>query len=945
MKRILLFVFVFFFIFVNALSFVGCSSAAEGGNFEARACWISSIGNMDFPSKMGMSAANLRKEIDEIIKNCKNIGLNTIFFQVRPNGDALYCSEIFPWSKYLSGKQGVAPDQSFDPLQYFIQQAHKSNIELHAWINPYRIGTGENVASTLSKSNPAILHPEYTIQSATGLYYNPGLPEVRSLILDGIDELISNYDVDGIHFDDYFYPYDLTGFDDSDTYKRYGNGRSLGDFRRESVDELVRLAYNLIKSKDPDIEFGISPFGIWANKSTNPQGSETRGMSSYAAIFSDSKKWVEKGWLDYICPQVYWSFDHKEAPYAEIVDWWESVCKKTDVKLYIGLAAYKLNTEEIGWKDSDQILRQLQYASKKKSYAGHCFFRYGVLMENPLGVTDTIKEYYRENPNNNANTQKIDALIVQSNTTLAVHSPQNNTTVQASHISISGTTSAGQKVTVNGISAVVSERGYFSAYVPLKIGKNNIVVSSSGKEEIICVERTEPIISNAILEIDSLYPSGELTHNSGDVVHFSVQGDPAYSLILTNGTINIPFLYDADREMFIAEWTVPALSIMDKQEFKDFKFIAEDNKKQKIEFSANLTMYLQSNGTEQTYRLIKDTYVFNGSNGGSQMDHPPLAQGCSVLAVAEEGTRVLLENGYWVEKSLLSTDYFEPSSLSNYDYETITLQAKEPIVYSVTCDLSGLSVKTNTDRNVPLKATSETMKLGLETEYNESGTAIQIKSKANYDLAGYEILPIKNGLQIKVRFQSNKLRGKTILLDAGHGGTDCGALGPGGKSAPTESELNFLLMQFLKKELEKAGVKVLLTRNDDTFLELEERVDISKNTAPDLFISLHHNSTVQTSNFNEVSGGLVLYSSELSKRLALQLSENLWAGVGKDPTVQVRRQSLFVCRQTRCPAVLIEAGYLCNPQEYELLCDADNTEKIAKNIVIGLKNYFVAVNS
>ncbi len=945
MKRILLFVFVFFFIFVNALSFVGCSSAAEHLEFETRACWISSIGNMDFPSKMGMSAANLRKEIDEIIKNCKNIGLNTIFFQVRPNGDALYCSEIFPWSKYLSGKQGVAPDQSFDPLQYFIQQAHKSNIELHAWINPYRIGTGENVASTLSKSNPAILHPEYTIQSATGLYYNPGLPEVRSLILDGIDELISNYDVDGIHFDDYFYPYDLTGFDDTDTYKKYGNGRSLSDFRRESVDELVRLAYNLIKSKDPNIEFGISPFGIWANKSTNPQGSETRGMSSYAAIFSDSKKWVEKGWLDYICPQVYWSFDHKEAPYAEIVDWWESVCKKTDVKLYIGLAAYKINTEEIGWKDSDQILRQLQYASKKSSYAGHCFFRYGVLMENPLSVTDTIKDFYGENLNNISNSQKIDPLVIQNNTILAIHSPQDNTTVQASHISISGTTSAGQKVTVNGISAVVSERGYFSAYVPLKIGKNNIVVSSSGKEEIICVERTEPIISNAILEIDSLYPSGELTHNSGDVIHFSVQGDPAYSLILTNETINIPFLYDADREIFIAEWTVPALPQMDKQEFKDFKFIAEDNKKQKNEFSANLTMYLQSNGTEQTYRLIKDTYVFNGSNGGSQIDYPPLAQGSSVLPVAQEGTRVLLKNGYWVEKSMLSTDIFDPSGLSNYDYETVTLQAKEPIEYSVSYNLSELYIKTNVGRNDPLKATSETMKLGLETEYGESSTAIHIKSKANYDLAGYEILPIENGLQIKLRFQSNKLRGKTILLDAGHGGTDCGALGPGGKSAPTESELNFLLMQFLKRELEEAGVHVLLTRNDDTFLELEERVVISKNTAPDLFISLHHNSTVQTSNFNEVSGGLVLYSSELSEPLALQLSENLWAGVGKDPTVQVRRQSLFVCRQTRCPAVLIEAGYLCNPQEYELLCDADNTEKIAKNIVIGLKNYFVAVNS
>ena len=945
MKRILLFVFIFFFVFVNALSFVGCTSASETLKYETRAVWISSIGNLDFPSKMGMSAAQLRKEIDGIITNCKNIGINTIFFQVRPNGDALYSSEVFPWSKYLSGTQGVAPDQSFDPLHYFIQRAHKSNIELHAWINPYRIGTGDNVAATLSKDNPAIVHPEYTIQSDSGLYYNPGLPEVRSLILDGIDELICNYDVDGIHFDDYFYPYDLSGFDDSDTYKKYGNGRSLGDFRRESVDELVRLAYNLIKSKDPDKEFGISPFGIWANKSTNAQGSDTRGMSSYSAIFSDSKKWVKKGWLDYVCPQVYWTFDHEKAPYAEIVDWWESVCEKTDVKLYIGLAAYKINTDEIGWDEPDQIQRQLEYAAKESSYAGHCFFRYGVLIENPLGVTDTIKSYYKKNPNAESVSQEIKPVPVQKNTALAIHSPQNNTEVQASHISVSGTVSAGQTVTVNGVSAVVSKLGYFSAYVPLKVGENKIVARSGGKEKAINVVRTVPKEFDAILDVDTFYPNGNLIHNNGDVVHFSAQGDSSYNLTLTNSIITIPFLYDAKSEKFIAEWTVPALFQADKQEFTGFKLIAERDDGQKHEFIVDLSMQLQSDGAEQTYRLIKDAYVYDNSTGGSQMDHHPLAQGCSVSAVAEEGARVLLKNGYWVEKSTLSTDLFESSGLSEYDYETVTLQAQSPMDYFVYCDSEALYIKTNTDRNAPLKATSETMKLGLELEYGESETILRVKSKADYDLSGYEILPKGDVLQIKLRLQTNRLRGKTILLDAGHGGKDCGALGPGGNFAPTESELNFLLTQYLKIELEEAGVNVLLTRSDDTFLELEERVDISKNTAPDLFISLHHNSTDQASDYNEVSGGLVLYSSEISQTLAEHISQNLWAGVGQKPNVQVRRQSLFVCRQTRCPAILIEAGYLCNPLEYELLCNVDNTEKIAKNIVIGLKNYFASVNS
>ena len=943
MKRFFPFVLIFFFIFVNALSFVGCSSSSENGKYETRACWVSSVGNLDFPSKMGLSSAQLRKEIDEIISNCKKIGLNTIFFQVRPNGDALYRSEIFPWSKYISGKQGVAPDNSFDPLQYFIEAAHKNNIELHAWINPYRIGTGENVAATLSSNNPAILHPEYTIQSATGLYYNPGLPEVRSLILDGIDELITNYDVDGIHFDDYFYPYDLTGFDDSLTYKTYGNGRSLGDFRRESVDELVRLAYNLVKSKGADKEFGISPFGIWANKSTNSLGSNTRGMSSYSAIFSDSKKWVEKGWLDYICPQVYWGFEFEKAPYAEIVDWWESICKKTDVKLYIGMATYKVNTDEAGWKDADQINRQLQYASKKSSYAGHCFFRYGDLIKNPLGVTDSIKKYYKENPNKVTELQPIDPLVVQKNTKLAVHSPQNNSKVQSSYISVSGTTAAGQSVTVNGISATVSSRGYFSAYVPLNVGKNSIVVRSAGKRVDLSIERIDPKPSDAILDMASFYPNGRLAHNCGDVVAFSVQGDAQYGMELTNGMLTIPFLYENGE--FFARWTVPSLQGVDKLDLDGFKLIAKRGEEIVQEFPVELEMSLVADGAEQTYRLLGDAYLFDESVGGSQMDHPPLAEGSEVTAIAEEGARLLLKNGYWIEKNLVSTDLFEPRPAGNYDYETVTLQGDAPMDYSVFADENGIYVESNNGRDAPLKATSETMKLKLETEYKESGTALRIRSKANLNIAGYELLPSENSLQVKLRLQSNKLRGKTILLDAGHGGKDVGALGPAGKSSPTESELNLLLTLYLKRELENAGATVLLTRQEDTFLELSERVQISENTTPDLFISLHHNSVDQTTDFNKVSGGLVLYSSEISKPLAEQISQNLWAGIGENSSVEVRRQSLLVCRQTRCPSILIEAGYLCNPQEYELLCDADNTEKIAKNIVVGLKNYFAMANT
>ena len=205
---------------------------------------------------------------------------------------------------------------------------------------------------------------------------------------------------------------------------------------------------------------------------------------------------------------------------------------------------------------------------------------------------------------------------------------------------------------------------------------------------------------------------------------------------------------------------------------------------------------------------------------------------------------------------------------------------------------------------------------------------------------GYETCHKKGGATVSLRFQEESLRGKTIMLDAGHGGAEVGALGPGGENYPMESEMNLNLANVLKQELEDAGATVLLSRGGDSSMSLEERVALSELKAPDLFISLHHNSIDQTQDYNLVSGGSVHYSSPLAKDLAEHLSANLWAGISSNGSVPVHKQSLYVCRQTQCPAVLIEAGYLCNPNEYEKLCKPDNALRIAKNIVRGLKTYY-----
>ncbi len=940
MKKWISFILIAVFSFVNAFSFIGCKEVAAKEDREVRACWVASIGNLDYPSSMGLSVASMKSEIDAIIENCRLYGLNTVFFQVRPNGDALYNSEVFPWSIYLTGKQGKAPADGFDPLAYFVKAAHNAEIELHAWINPYRIGSGSKVWEGLSADNPAVLHPEYTITSETGVYYDPGLPEARKLILSGVTELVRNYDIDGIHFDDYFYPYDLTGFDDSTTYAKYGNGLSLADFRRNSVDQLVESVYKEIKSINSEVQFGISPFGIWANKWIDPAGSDTRGMSSYAAIFSDSKKWVEEGWLDYICPQIYWTNQHTAAPFDVLVDWWDELCTRHNMPLYIGMALYKVGEGEVGFEDGSVMGDQLRYASVKRSYAGHCFFRYGLLSENPKGALTSILDYY-EQSEKTVEVNTVEFLQLKQANELKITAPQNGATFQGGGVSVTGTVSPGASVTVNGVQAVVSSTGLYAAYVPLEVGKNTITVQSGGEKRTVRVTRT---VAAAPKTAGELYPSGAIHRGAGEPIAFSAKAPAGASLVLTNGTVSVPLLaIKSDSTTYQGEWTSPSFPMGDKLALTGFSLeMSLDGVKTTVQ--TDLTINLYANGYSEEKILQQDAYVFDTSNGGSQMDHDPLRQGTRVRVMGLEGTRALLENGYWVEQELLGDEKPLPAEPAAYNYEILNISADEIFGYSSYCDGESLEVRLSVGCSQKIELDAEKADHYIETERTAQGTVLKITSRSGRHIAGYEILQQKNRIIVYLRFHSGGLSGKTIMLDAGHGGQDSGAISAGGVSWPAESDLNLVLAYTLKAELEAAGATVLMTRTDDATVTLAERAEQAVAAAPDLFISLHHNATNETSDYTKATGGLMLYSSPVSKTLAETLAGNLWDGVEEKAT-RCRRQSLYVCRQTRFPAVLVEAGYVCNPVEYEMLCERDNVRKIAKNIRKGLEAYFVTVCS
>ena len=376
---------------------VPAAYAAQPAQDGMRGVWVSSVANIDYPSQQGLSADQLKSEADTILNNIAAMGLNTVFLQVRPSADALYQSALFPWSHYVSGTAGQAPDGDFDVLAYWVEGAHSRSLQLHAWLNPYRITRdGKEELDALPETSPAKQHPEWVVEYESNYYFNPGLPAVQQLVVDGAAEIVRNYDVDGIHLDDYFYP--GTDFNDAAAYARYGDDfDDIGDWRRDNVNTLIASLDETVHAINPELSFGVSPAGIWDNKADNPKGSDTNGRSSYREIYCYSVEWVKRGTVDYICPQLYWSIGYEIADFEVLVDWWQDIVSTSDVALYIGIGAYRAAEAEPGdvWYGTAELERQLDMLDNSIDIQGEVFFSYASLME-AQGCSDFLTAHYAE---------------------------------------------------------------------------------------------------------------------------------------------------------------------------------------------------------------------------------------------------------------------------------------------------------------------------------------------------------------------------------------------------------------------------------------------------------------------------------------------------------------------------------------------------------------------
>jgi uncharacterized lipoprotein YddW (UPF0748 family) len=356
---------------------------------ELRAVWIATVENIDWPSKRGLSTEQQKQEFIALLNQHQRNGMNAVVVQIRPVTDAFYPSPYEPWSEYLTGVQGQAPNPYYDPLQFMVEETHKRGMEFHAWLNPYRAVFNVN-RSSVAPNHITRLKPQWFLTYGDKKYFDPGIPEVRNYLTMVIRDVVKRYDIDAVHFDDYFYPYRIPGkeFPDNNSYRLYGNNMMKDDWRRANVDAVIQMLSVAIKAEKPWVKFGISPFGVWRNKDKDPEGSYTKGgQTNYDDLYADIVKWLKKGWIDYVAPQLYWERGHRLADYEILLNWWGQHGYGKHV--YIGLGVYRIGSNA-AWKNPEEIPAQIEEARTLNTIQGNIFYSAKSFNGNPLGIEDAL---------------------------------------------------------------------------------------------------------------------------------------------------------------------------------------------------------------------------------------------------------------------------------------------------------------------------------------------------------------------------------------------------------------------------------------------------------------------------------------------------------------------------------------------------------------------------
>jgi uncharacterized lipoprotein YddW (UPF0748 family)/N-acetylmuramoyl-L-alanine amidase len=927
MKKLICFLLTFVLVFAfSPVLRIGAASVPTDEDF--RAVWVSSVVNLDFPSKPGLSVGEMKAEIDKTVSRAADLGLNAVVFQARPAADALYKSNIFPWSEYLTGVQGQAPADGFDPLAYIIEKCHERSIELHAWVNPYRVSHSASKrvgVSQLADGNPAKANPTWVVKYEGGLYFNPGLPECRELIIKGIEEILQNYDIDGIHMDDYFYP--GSDFSDSETYKKYGSGMDLGDWRRENVNILLRGIRDKIKEVNPNVSFGISPFAIWQNKASSELGSDTNGFEAYKSIYSDTRHWVKEGYLDYICPQIYWYIGFNAADYETLLNWWIDVCRGTGVDLFIGHAAYREAANEDGW--SGEILRQLKMNEANPEVTGSIFFR-SAHLTGKLG--DQIKGYYEAKPRRPAGTGEANGSGSSAASDTGMANGSGGSAANGSGTSNgSGGSAANGSGTANGSGGSAATPSDL-ANLPLVMSK--LSVAQPAKDITVSSAKGYTILGTCL-------PGKDVYINGYKIANRTAEGFFSAYVSLAAGKNTFTIKQDG-QESVTRTITQKAPASSPSAPAKPVGI---------TEIAPQENYY--ATVTEQTAWV----YPKNSTSGGSSS---VLEKGAKDLITAktDDGKWVKLSSGYWLE-TLNANCAYEGKAVSNVlsggvyekgeDTDTLKWAASAYPAVVINFDGDTLDVNFGLQTSVPQLNTGDlanTVFADVQSGMSGKTPYYSFKLKGGVKTEGF-YAEYKNGeftINIKKRKSVSQgdlpLKGLKIMLDAGHGDTDTGALGPMGLQMP-EKNINLVYSNKLASRLEKLGAQVISVRTNDVFYTLNERTQKSRDANPDLFISLHCNSIAETTDSSTIRGLTIWYKNALAEPFAALLADKTGnANPGTTRSKVLNSSNFYVCRPAWTPSVIVETSFMCNIRDFSWLVSENNQNELADKIADAVVEYY-----
>jgi len=927
---------------------------------EMRGVYIASVLNLNFPSKPGLGEEALKAEIDGILEECASVGLNTVYFQVRPTGDALYKSNIFPTSRYLVETEG--DPLSFDVFDYFIKGAKNKGIDTVAWVNPYRITNfvSENqtqALASLSENNPAKLHPEWTVFYAGKLYYDPALPEVRDLIASGVEEICRNYDVLGVLFDDYFYPYPVEGevFHDNASFQKYANGSSKENWRRENVNALVKKCYEVVKSVREELTFGVSPFGIWKNSSTDPKGSDTGGLEAYSSVFCDALAWIQGGYVDYISPQIYWERGDPAADFLTLSRWWSAQVDGTGVKLYISHAAYKAELFALG---GEEIVQQIRIARTLMASHGNIQYGFADIKQNTAQIKSLLTRLYADPYREELPETFPDGICFTR--------PENEAqTTAASHFVLA---SSDPRYPVYSSSGKIgrTKHGFFSVLMELSVGKNTLELRHKGKTYTLTVIRTDPEKEETPFSIREITPGKEeeVFVLSGTALPVSVLAPKDASVSVFLGDQQFSLTADSENAseetMVLYQGEIPFSAVFAGEEpvfVGTLEYQVRQGEK-KIKTSGASCSVLPSSCFVVAEVQEDHTPLKRSPTSSFYEDYTLAAKGMRDRVTACYDGYYRLSCGAFVPKESVSVNTEERKELSvvrNFQWElqdeTISLLIDSPSFAPVFIEVkegqvivtlhgtalmrsflpehqsaSLLFSKTSCTYSIPDRATrlcftlhSEEHLFGYGYSYEEGAVRI------------WFLLPqaLEKG--------EKPLSGKRIALDAGHGGEDLGALGF--LSQMHEKDLNLMIALTLERALERLGAEVEMTRREDETVSLTDRMDFLQENEFDFSISIHHNSVHESRDANLAAGTLGLYW-QMTGRSLCQAVESAVQEALFLPDRGIRAQKLALCRGHAFPQMLLETSFICSPTEYEMAMSSDYTEKVSFAICEGILSWY-----